>query len=189
MKRLAPARRAARAKPTVHALERRRHVSRPGEVADYGACSRDRNRCRPAQQHPQAVTAFGQFPQQVLTDETGSAGEGKQHAGAILWSAALLPRRSRPNPASFAVSDANCTPLFGPDGAAARRVNRRDLGQSPIAPNVANVTGQPKGTRHAAAIALLGSHMAGSFVAAADGHGGTLVTEAQIQPPPSHAHT
>ena len=33
--------------------------------------------------------------------------------------------------------------------------------------------------RHAAAIALLGNYMAGSFVAAADGHGGTLVTQAQ----------
>ena len=32
--------------------------------------------------------------------------------------------------------------------------------------------------RHAAAIALLGNYMAGSFVTAADGHGGTLVTEA-----------
>jgi hypothetical protein len=33
--------------------------------------------------------------------------------------------------------------------------------------------------RHAAAIALLGNYMAGSFVTAADGHGGTLVTAAQ----------
>jgi hypothetical protein len=33
--------------------------------------------------------------------------------------------------------------------------------------------------RHAAAIALLGNYMAGSFVATADGHGGTLVTQAQ----------
>src|SRR6185437_4799367 len=32
--------------------------------------------------------------------------------------------------------------------------------------------------RHAAAIALLGNYVAGSFVTAADGHGGTLVTEA-----------
>jgi hypothetical protein len=32
--------------------------------------------------------------------------------------------------------------------------------------------------RHAAAIALLGNYKAGSFVTAADGHGGTLVTEA-----------
>ena len=32
--------------------------------------------------------------------------------------------------------------------------------------------------RHAAAIALLGNCVAGSFVTAADGHGGTLVTEA-----------
>jgi trimeric autotransporter adhesin len=31
----------------------------------------------------------------------------------------------------------------------------------------------------AAAIALLGSYMAGSFVAVTDGHGGTLVTQAQ----------
>jgi hypothetical protein len=30
--------------------------------------------------------------------------------------------------------------------------------------------------RHAASIALLGHYMAGSFVAVADGHGGTLVT-------------
>ena len=32
--------------------------------------------------------------------------------------------------------------------------------------------------RHAASIALLGNYMAGSFVTAADGHGGTLLTEA-----------
>jgi hypothetical protein len=32
--------------------------------------------------------------------------------------------------------------------------------------------------RHAAAIALLGSYMAGSFVTTADGHGGTLLTQA-----------
>jgi len=32
--------------------------------------------------------------------------------------------------------------------------------------------------RHAAAISLLGNYVAGSFVTAADGHGGTLVTEA-----------
>jgi trimeric autotransporter adhesin len=31
--------------------------------------------------------------------------------------------------------------------------------------------------RHTAAFALLGNYMAASFVAAADGHGGTLVTE------------
>ena len=39
--------------------------------------------------------------------------------------------------------------------------------------------------RHAAAIALLGNYVAGSFVTAADGHGGTLVTEAsQASPQP-----
>jgi hypothetical protein len=32
--------------------------------------------------------------------------------------------------------------------------------------------------RHAASIALLGNYMAGNFVTAADGHGGTLLTEA-----------
>ena len=32
--------------------------------------------------------------------------------------------------------------------------------------------------RHAASIALLGNYMAGSFVTTADGHGGTLITEA-----------
>ena len=39
--------------------------------------------------------------------------------------------------------------------------------------------------RHAASIALLGNYMAGSFVTAADGHGGTLLTEASqnAQPP------
>jgi hypothetical protein len=31
--------------------------------------------------------------------------------------------------------------------------------------------------RHTAAFALLGNYMAASFVAVADGHGGTLVTE------------
>jgi hypothetical protein len=35
--------------------------------------------------------------------------------------------------------------------------------------------------RHAAAIVLLGNYMAGSFFTTADGHGGTLVTEAQPQ--------
>jgi hypothetical protein len=38
--------------------------------------------------------------------------------------------------------------------------------------------------RHTAAIALLGNYMAGSFVAVADGHGGTLVTETNAQQPP-----
>ena len=33
--------------------------------------------------------------------------------------------------------------------------------------------------RFAAALALLGNYMAGSFVAAGDGHGGALVTQAQ----------
>jgi hypothetical protein len=33
--------------------------------------------------------------------------------------------------------------------------------------------------RHAASIALLGNYMAGSFAATADGHGGTLVGDAQ----------
>ena len=45
--------------------------------------------------------------------------------------------------------------------------------------------------RHAAAIALLGNYMAGSFVAATDGHGGTLVTEApqtERQPLLTHPH-
>ena len=38
------------------------------------------------------------------------------------------------------------------------------------------------------AIALLGNYMAGSFAAAADGHGGTLVTEAQTGQAPLLAH-
>jgi hypothetical protein len=45
--------------------------------------------------------------------------------------------------------------------------------------------------RHAASIALLGNYMAGSFVTAADGHGGTLVTEtsqAGQQPLLTHPH-
>ena len=37
--------------------------------------------------------------------------------------------------------------------------------------------------RHTAAIALLGNYMAGSFVAVADGHGGTLITEGQPEQP------
>ena len=31
--------------------------------------------------------------------------------------------------------------------------------------------------RHAASVALLGNYMSGSFVTAADGHGGTLISE------------
>jgi hypothetical protein len=43
--------------------------------------------------------------------------------------------------------------------------------------------------RHAASIALLGNYMAGSFVAAADGHGGTLVANiGQTEAPPIFAH-
>jgi hypothetical protein len=42
--------------------------------------------------------------------------------------------------------------------------------------------------RHATSIALLGSYMAGSFFAAADGHGGTLVTQAQPQQQPLVTH-
>ncbi len=37
--------------------------------------------------------------------------------------------------------------------------------------------------RHMAAIALLGNYMAGSFVAVADGHGGTLITQGQTGQP------
>ena len=42
--------------------------------------------------------------------------------------------------------------------------------------------------RHATAIALLGNYMAGTFAATADGHGGTLVTEAQTGQAPLLAH-
>jgi hypothetical protein len=42
--------------------------------------------------------------------------------------------------------------------------------------------------RHAASIALLGNYIAGSFAAAADGHGGTLVTQAQPQQQPLLIH-
>jgi hypothetical protein len=42
--------------------------------------------------------------------------------------------------------------------------------------------------RHATSVALLGNYMAGNFVAAADGHGGTLVTQAQTGPPPLSSH-
>jgi hypothetical protein len=42
--------------------------------------------------------------------------------------------------------------------------------------------------RHAASFVLLGNYIAGSFVAAADGHGGTLVTQAQPQQPPLLTH-
>lgn len=42
--------------------------------------------------------------------------------------------------------------------------------------------------RHAAAIALLGNYMAGSFAVAADGHGGTLVTQAQTGTAPLLTH-
>ena len=43
--------------------------------------------------------------------------------------------------------------------------------------------------RHAAAVALLGNYVAGSFVAAADGHGGTLATETlQAHQPPPLSH-
>jgi hypothetical protein len=38
--------------------------------------------------------------------------------------------------------------------------------------------------RHAASIALLGNYMAGSFVTAADGHGGMLVTAPEQTPQP-----
>ena len=38
--------------------------------------------------------------------------------------------------------------------------------------------------RHAASIALLGNYMAASFVTTADGHGGTLISEAQAQSQP-----
>jgi hypothetical protein len=42
--------------------------------------------------------------------------------------------------------------------------------------------------RHAAAIALLGNYIAGSFVIGADGHGGTLLTEASLPAQPLLAH-
>ena len=40
--------------------------------------------------------------------------------------------------------------------------------------------------RHAASIALLGNYMAGTFVTAADGRGGTLITEGPAQPLLAH---
>jgi hypothetical protein len=42
--------------------------------------------------------------------------------------------------------------------------------------------------RHAAAITLLGNYMAGSFAAAADGHGGTLLTRAPQTEQPLLTH-
>ena len=43
--------------------------------------------------------------------------------------------------------------------------------------------------RHAASIALLGNYMAGSFLATADGHGGTLVSSTpHTEQPPLLAH-
>ena len=42
--------------------------------------------------------------------------------------------------------------------------------------------------RHAASVALLGNYMAASFVATPDGHGGTLVAQAQTEPPPLLSH-
>ena len=42
--------------------------------------------------------------------------------------------------------------------------------------------------RHTAAIALLGSYIAGSFVIAADGHGGTLLTAAEQTQQPQLTH-
>jgi hypothetical protein len=42
--------------------------------------------------------------------------------------------------------------------------------------------------RHAASIALLGNYIAGSFAAAPDGHGGTLVTQVQPQQQPLLTH-
>jgi hypothetical protein len=42
--------------------------------------------------------------------------------------------------------------------------------------------------RHAAAIALLGNYMAGTFTATADVHGGTLITEAPTGQQPLLAH-
>jgi hypothetical protein len=42
--------------------------------------------------------------------------------------------------------------------------------------------------RHAASIALLGNYIAGSFAVTADGHGGTLLTEAALPAQPLLAH-
>ena len=42
--------------------------------------------------------------------------------------------------------------------------------------------------RHAASIALFGNYIAGSFATAADGHGGTLVTQNQNEQTPLLAH-
>jgi len=42
--------------------------------------------------------------------------------------------------------------------------------------------------RHTAAFALLGNYMAASFVAVADGHGGTLLTAAEQTQQPQLTH-
>jgi hypothetical protein len=60
---------------SVHARQRFRHVLRFCQIADDGAGGRKRNAGRTAQQDAQAVAALGQFPQQMLADETGRAGQ------------------------------------------------------------------------------------------------------------------
>ena len=66
----------------VDAGQRRRHVLRARQIADHRARGFERDRARTAQQHPQAIAALGQLPDQVLTDETGRAGQRDERPGS-----------------------------------------------------------------------------------------------------------
>jgi hypothetical protein len=69
--------------------------------------------------------------------------------------------------------------VFGAQTTLAHSQNGADPGGTPAVTD----------SRDAAGIALLGNYMAGNFVAATDGHGGTLVTETlQAQQPPPLSH-
>jgi hypothetical protein len=66
----------------IGAGEGRGHVLRARQIADHRARGVKRDRARTAQQHPQAIAALGQLPDQVLADETGRAGQRDERPGS-----------------------------------------------------------------------------------------------------------
>ena len=115
-----------------------------------------------------AVVAQHQPDRHLLGGELQHQGRHRRHRGDHRPGGAQWRQcRARSDPSRGTASICRTSP-------SARR--RR----SPIRENAAGTGGTltVNDGRHAAAIALLGNYMAGSFVTAADGHGGTLVTEA-----------
>ena len=72
---------AGRVDHRIDAGERRRHVLRPGEIADDGAGRLRRQGGRAPQEHADAIAALRQLAQEMAADEAGGAGQRDERAG------------------------------------------------------------------------------------------------------------